>query len=164
MTTDRDPALDPARDLRVERLIPAPAATLWRCLTEADRLRRWWVPSPVEITDLVIEPQPGGRFFTHMRLPDGGEHRVEMMILHAEPQHRLRFTDLMTAGFVPVAQPMFGFAAEIALIAEGAATRYVATARHARPEDASRHREMGFHDGWGTVADQLAALAPSFDA
>ena len=129
MTTDRDPALDPARDLRVERLIPAPAATLWRCLTEADRLRRWWVPSPVEITDLVIEPQPGGRFFTHMRLPDGGEHRVEMMILHAEPQHRLRFTDLMTAGFVPVAQPMFGFAAEIALIAEGAATRYVAAAR-----------------------------------
>ena len=27
---------------------------------------------------------------------------------------------------------------------------------------AARHRDMGFHDGWGTVADQLAALAPKF--
>ncbi len=154
--------LNPARDLQVVRLIPAPAAILWRCLTEADRLRRWWVPSPVEVADMVIEPQPGGRFFTHMRLPDGGEHRVEIMILLAEPQRRLIFTDLMTAGFRPVAQPMFGFAAEIALIPEGGATRYVATARHARPEDAARHRDMGFHDGWGTVADQLATLAPKF--
>lgn len=159
MTSD----LNPDRDLQVTRLIPAPAAILWRCLTEAARLRRWWVPSPVEVLDMVIEPQPGGRFFTHMGLPDGSAHRVEMMILLAEPQRRLVFTDLMTAGFLPVAQPMFGFAAEIALIPEGAANRYVATARHARPEDARRHREMGFHDGWGTVADQLAALAPQFD-
>lgn len=149
--------------LQVTRLIPAPAPTVWRCLTEAERLRQWWVPVPVEVADMVIEPRPGGRFYTLMRLPDGAEHPVEMMFLLAEAPRRLFFTDLMTQGFVPVARPMFGFAAEIALIPEGDATRYVATARHARPEDAARHAEMGFHDGWGTVADQLAALAPTFD-
>lgn len=154
--------LDPDRDLRIERRIAAPPAIVWRCLTEADRLRQWWVPHPVEVADMVIEPQPGGRFFTHMRLPGGGEHRVDMMILLAKPQHRLIFTDLMTAGFVPVAEPMFGFAADIELIPEGAATLYVATARHARSEAATRHRDMGFYDGWGTVADQLAALAMTF--
>lgn len=151
-----------AQVLQVTRLIPAPPAVVWRCLTEADRLRQWWVPAPVEVADMVIEPQPGGRFYTLMRMPDGAEHPVEMMILQAEAPRRLFFTDLMTRGFVPVARPMFGFAAEIALIPEGDATRYRATARHARAEDAARHAGMGFHDGWGTVADQLATLAPTF--
>ncbi|MBL4928628.1 SRPBCC domain-containing protein [Tabrizicola sp. KVB23] len=151
--------MDPDRDLQVTRLMPAPVATLWRCLTTAEHLRRWWVPAPVQVADLIIEPHPGGRFFTHMILPDGGEHRVDMVILLAEAERRLVFTDLMTMGFVPVVQPLFGFVGELALIAEGQGTRYVATARHARPEDAVRHRDMGFHDGWGMVADQLAALA-----
>lgn len=153
--------LDPERDLRVERLIKAPPAVVWRCLAEAQVLRRWWVPTPVQVADLVIETTPGGRFFTHMILPDGAEHRVEMMILRADVGQRLIFTDLMTAGFRPVAAPMFGFAAEITLTEAEGGTAYVATARHARAPDAARHREMGFHEGWGTVADQLAALAPT---
>lgn len=151
--------MDLTRDLRVERVIAAPPALIWRCLVEAPLLRRWWVPAPVEVADLVIEPFPGGRFFTHMILPEGAEHRVEMMVLRADPGARLVFTDLMTQGFRPVAEPMFGFAAEITLNATAGGTAYAATARHARAPDAARHREMGFHDGWGTVADQLAALA-----
>jgi uncharacterized protein YndB with AHSA1/START domain len=153
--------MDLERDLRVERLIRAPVALVWRCLVEAELLRRWWVPAPVVVADLVIEPHPGGRFFTHMILPEGGVHRVEMMILAADGGQRLVFTDLMTAGFRPTAEPMFGFAAEITLTEAAGGTAYSATARHARAPDAARHREMGFHDGWGTVADQLAALAPT---
>lgn len=153
--------VDPERDLRVERVIAAPVSLVWRCLSDAELLRRWWVPKPVVVADMVIEPQPGGRFYTDMILPDGAEYPVEMMILRADPGARLVFTDLMTAGFRPVAEPMFGFAAEITLEATAAGTAYTATARHARAPDAARHREMGFHDGWGTVADQLAALAPT---
>ena len=150
--------LYPERDLRVERLIPAPVALVWRCLVQTALLRRWWVPAPVVVADRVIEPRPGGRFFTHMILPEGGEHRVEMMILTADAGQRLVFTDLMTAGFRPMAEPMFGFAAESALAGAAGATAYSATARAL---DAARHRAMGFHDGWGTVADQLATLAPT---
>lgn len=153
--------LDLERDMRIERLIKAPVALVWRCLVQAELLRRWWVPAPVTVADMVIEAVPGGRFFTHMILPDGAQHRVEMMILQAEPGRRLVFTDLMTAGFRPVAEPMFGFAAEITLAEAEGGTAYAATARHARATDAIRHRDMGFHDGWGTVADQLAALAPT---
>jgi uncharacterized protein YndB with AHSA1/START domain len=110
---------------------------------------------------MVLEQAPGGRFFTDMILPDGGAHRVEMMIMCVDAGQRLVFTDLMTAGFRPVAEPMFGFAAEIALAEAAGGTSYSATARHARAPDASRHRETGFHEGWGRAAEQLAALAPT---
>lgn len=154
-----DPGFDPARDLRVERLIRAPVALVWRCIVEADLMRRWWVPAPVVIDEMVIDPTPGGRFFTHMVMPDGARIGMEMMILRADIGQRLIFTDLMTAGFRPVAEPMFGFAGTLSLAEAEGGTAYTATARHARPADALRHGEMGFHDGWGTVADQLAALA-----
>jgi uncharacterized protein YndB with AHSA1/START domain len=41
----------------------------------------------------------------------------------------------------------------------GGKTRYRAAARHWSVEDKEAHEKMGFHEGWGIVADQLAALA-----
>jgi uncharacterized protein YndB with AHSA1/START domain len=44
-------------------------------------------------------------------------------------------------------------------IEEGGKTRYRATARHWTAEAKAQHEAMGFTDGWGAVADQLADLA-----
>ena len=44
---------------------------------------------------------------------------------------------------------------------EGTGTRYTARARHWKEEDATSHKDMGFEDGWGACADQLAALCES---
>jgi uncharacterized protein YndB with AHSA1/START domain len=38
-------------------------------------------------------------------------------------------------------------------------TKYTAVAIHKDEEGRKKHEEMGFHDGWGTVLDQLVALA-----
>lgn len=40
-------------------------------------------------------------------------------------------------------------------------TEYVATAMHGTIADRNQHEELGFHDGWGTVIRQLAALVES---
>jgi uncharacterized protein YndB with AHSA1/START domain len=37
--------------------------------------------------------------------------------------------------------------------------RPAALVRHGDPEARARHEELGFEDGWGTVAAQLAAVA-----
>ena len=37
-------------------------------------------------------------------------------------------------------------------------TEYAAHAMHKNRADRDQHEEMGFHDGWGKVAAQLAAL------
>jgi uncharacterized protein YndB with AHSA1/START domain len=41
---------------------------------------------------------------------------------------------------------------------EGKKTRYTARVRHWTVADRETHEEMGFHQGWGQCADQLAAL------
>ena len=38
-------------------------------------------------------------------------------------------------------------------------TRYTAIARHRNADTAKAHKDMGFFDGWGTVATQLEAYA-----
>ena len=40
-------------------------------------------------------------------------------------------------------------------------TRYTATVMHRNAADAEAHAAMGFHDGWGTCADQMAEVARS---
>ena len=42
---------------------------------------------------------------------------------------------------------------------EGSGTRYAARVRHWTAEALKRHEAMGFHEGWGIVAGQLAELA-----
>jgi uncharacterized protein YndB with AHSA1/START domain len=41
---------------------------------------------------------------------------------------------------------------------EGGRTRYTACVRHWTEADREAHEKMGFHEGWGQCADQLAAL------
>jgi uncharacterized protein YndB with AHSA1/START domain len=41
----------------------------------------------------------------------------------------------------------------------GGKTRYRAVARHWTVEDRQTHEAMGFHEGWGIVADQMAEVA-----
>ena len=43
--------------------------------------------------------------------------------------------------------------------AGGGRTLYRALAMHRNPADAETHAKMGFHDGWGTCADQLGEVA-----
>jgi uncharacterized protein YndB with AHSA1/START domain len=40
----------------------------------------------------------------------------------------------------------------------GRKTRYTALARHWTIADREKHEQMGFHEGWGQCADQLADL------
>jgi uncharacterized protein YndB with AHSA1/START domain len=40
-------------------------------------------------------------------------------------------------------------------------TKYRAIAMHQDPEGRKMHDEMGFHDGWGAVFDQLVELMKS---
>ena len=40
-------------------------------------------------------------------------------------------------------------------------TTYTAIARHRSEESRKTHEDMGFFDGWGTVAEQLEAYAQS---
>lgn len=154
---------NPETDLKLERDIAASPEKLWRCWTEADLLKQWFAPKPVETVDAVINPEPGGRFYTLMRVPDYGDMPGEGCILVADPAKRLVWTNAMEAAFRPT-KPADGpgsflFSTELTFAPSPRGCLYTVVVRHTTAGARAQHEEMGFHDGWGTAASQLEALA-----
>ncbi|MFC3742047.1 metalloregulator ArsR/SmtB family transcription factor [Paractinoplanes deccanensis] len=58
------------RSLRFRRSVAAPPALLWRHLTEAALLARWWAPDDLRVSELVFEARPGGRIVQEYRDAD----------------------------------------------------------------------------------------------
>jgi uncharacterized protein YndB with AHSA1/START domain len=93
-------------------------------------------------------------------LPDGspGTSDNPGCFLEIVPMERIVSTSVLGGGFRPIPSWM-PMTAVIALADEGEGTRYTARVLHLTEEDRKRHKEMGFHEGWGTAIDQLEAFA-----
>lgn len=150
--------MNPDTDLLLERKIAAPPALLWRCWTEPELLMKWFCPAPWQVVEAQIDPRPGGIFKTVMQGPSGERMEGDPgCVLLAEPQARLVWTDGNGPGFRPRAQTFM--VADITFTPIDTGTAYRALVMHTGPETREQHEQMGFHDGWGTAADQLEALA-----
>jgi len=147
-------------DVSFERVVPVPAAHLWRGWTDAAVLKRWFTPAPWVTTDAEVDPRPGGIFRTVMRGPDGEVGGGIGCVLEAIPNERFVWTSALGPGFQPQPQPTegFHFTGMIELEQRGSSTLYRATGRHSSREDADAHAAMGFEVGWGMALDQLVAL------
>lgn len=150
-------AEDP-RTLILRRVLKAPRPLVWDCWTRPEHLVRWFCPRPHRVTEAFVDLRPGGRFAFTLEV-EGKLHHHENSYLAMVPGESLIFTDLMTAGWRPAETPFLSYTAEVRLEDHPEGTLYTATARHRTPEQALRHDEMGFSDGWGTCADQLEELA-----
>jgi uncharacterized protein YndB with AHSA1/START domain len=107
-----------------------------------------------------MDLRPGGRFDTVMQGPEGEVMDNKGSILEVEPNRRLVFTDAFAADWVPVGKPFMVGYIEFEDLGDGR-TRYIGKARHWSAADKATHEQMGFTDGWGAAADQLAALLPT---
>lgn len=150
-----DPLLkpDPQLDLVLERDIDVPVERVWKAWTTAEDLQHWFVPRPWTITSCEIDLRPGGIFRTVMRSPEGQEFPNVGCYLDVVPNKRLIFTDTLLPGFRPAPKPFF--TAALILTPKGSGTHYKAIAIHGNEETRKRHEEMGFHQGWGTVVEQM---------
>ncbi len=151
--------LNPETDLELIRHFSAPPAKVWRCWSEVGLMKQWWVPKPVWVRQMELDLRPGGQFLTVMVVPDHGDHLVDGCFLDVVPERRIVFTDALVAGFRPAGAAMFGFTAVITMQPEGTGTLYRALAMHKDKTIRDQHEQMGFHEGWGTCADQLNALS-----
>jgi len=149
---------DPALDLTVERLIRAPVASVWSAWAEPGNLAQWWVPHPARARVSAFSLVPGGAFETE--ISENGEPfrpHVRFCFLAVEPQRLIVFTNALTAGFRPAADPFL--TAAITFRPTEAGTQYRAQVMHADERARQDHERLGFCDGWTTVAAQLAAFA-----
>lgn len=145
-----------ARELVLTRLIDAPREKLYRAWTEPELLVQWFSPLPWTTPEAELDLRAGGKSRVIMRSPEGETFPSEGVYLEVVPNERLVFTDAYTAGWEPSEKPFM--TAIITFEDEAGKTRYTARVRHWSEADREEHEGMGFHEGWGQCADQLAAL------
>ncbi|WP_262029182.1 SRPBCC family protein [Microvirga sp. Mcv34] len=143
-----------AHELSITRLIAASPEAVYTIWTE--RAGEWWAPRPYTTPVIDWDLRPGGRAYTMMRSPDGTDMPHEGVFLEVVPHRRIVVTDAFRPGWIP--QNAF-MVAVFTFEPEGSGTRYTACVRHWSEEAMKQHEQMGFHQGWGIVAGQLAELA-----
>lgn len=166
MTPKRDWAeFNPETDLAVERRIGAPVELVWRAWTDPVHLKQWWCPKPWTTPEVEMDLRPGGIFRTVMQSPEGERFDNAGIFVGVEPQAWIAWTSALLPGYRPAPDaPHCGgiaMTAGIEFRPDGAGTHYIATVLHSDKAARERHEEMGFHDGWATVIDQLADLVES---
>lgn len=154
MTTEAVAGTD--RELVLTRLIDAPREKVFRAWTDPGLLRQWFAPLPYTTPVAELDVRPGGANFIVMRSPEGQDLPNRGVYLEVVPNERLVFTDAYTRAWEPAEKPFMTVI--LTFEDEGGKTRYTARVRHWMDADREAHERMGFHEGWGQCADQLAAL------
>ena len=145
------------RELVLTRLIAAPRAKLYRAWTEPELLKQWFAPLPYTTPVAELDVRPGGSCLVVMRDPDGNDWPNPGVYLDVVENERLIFTDAYVRAWEPSNKPFM--TAIVTFADEQGATLYTARVLHWTVADREEHERMGFHQGWGQCADQLAALA-----
>ena len=151
------PDLDPETDLSFTRTLAVPRHLIWECWTKPEHIPHFFVPAPRKVTAVDINLRVGGRFNTTFEV-EGTAMENNGVYLELVEGEKLVFTDTYSEGWKPAPDP---FMTAILLLAgaPGGGTSYTAIARHRNPDTRKTHEDMGFFDGWGTVATQLEAYA-----
>jgi uncharacterized protein YndB with AHSA1/START domain len=152
--------VNPDLDLSLQRVIRAPREAVWRAWTDPSKLERWWVPAPTVARVDRLEPRSGGGFVT--RMSDDGEvfvAHMDALFILVEDRERLVFTNAIDSRWRPADPSPVAMTAEITFGEHPDGTDYRVVVRHGDPAARARHEELGFIDGWGSVTEQLAALA-----
>ena len=158
-------------DLVLERTLDAPIDLVWLAYTDPEHLKQWFAPKPYEITECELDLRPGGVFRIRMVGPDGFDtgHGTPGCVLEVVEGKKLTWTSALGPDYRPNEMgegcESFPMTAVVTLADAGnGKTAYKAVALHANEADREKHEQMGFHDGWGTVAGQLEEYAQQLSA
>lgn len=146
---------DPTLDLVLQREIDVPPDLVWEVWTKPEHLVHWFAPSPWSITECELDLRPGGMLRFVMRSPEGQDFPNVGCYLEVTPKERLIWTDALLPGYRPSPQPFF--TAVVTIEPRGSGTLYTAVAIHRDEDGRKQHEQMGFHQGWGQVLDQMVA-------
>lgn len=156
---------NPRLDLKLERSLKASPELVWKCWTTPEHLMPWFCPQPWKTTECRIDLRPGGEFFTRMEGPNGENNPNSGCYLEVEPTRKLVWTSSLLPAYRPVKDGFLPFTAFLFIEPDGkGGTNYTAFARHGDPDTHKQHEDMGFHEGWGTVAGQLDDYAQELKA
>ncbi|TCM79197.1 SRPBCC family protein [Rhizobium sp. BK068] len=146
-------------ELILVREFDAPREKIFKAWTDPALMKEWFVPRPWTPSDVEVDLRPGGSNLIVMRSPEGQEFPNRGVYLEIVENEKIVFTDAFTSAWVPSEKPFFVGIIVLEDLGNGR-TKYTAKARHWTAADKEQHEQMGFHEGWGKCADQLAELLP----
>ncbi|MBI2255327.1 MAG: SRPBCC domain-containing protein [Proteobacteria bacterium] len=150
----------PDLDLTLTRFIKAPRAKIWNAFADPRAFEQWWLPAPYLCRVIEMDLKPGGAFVTEMS-QDGKTFtpHINACFLDIEREKKIIFTNALLGGWRP-AEHYYPTAitAIITLSDQDGGTEYAAHVMHKDAKDRGQHNDMGFLEGWGTVAAQLAKM------
>jgi uncharacterized protein YndB with AHSA1/START domain len=147
----------PADDqILIEREFDAPAALVWRALTEPDLVKRWWAGKRGEVTSAEIDLRVGGAW-RYVMSAHGGEFEVAF---HGE------YREIVEAERIVSTEVFEGFpdAASVntmTLVEEGGRTTLRTLVQHSSQEHRDGHVNSGMEGGLQESFDALEAVAKS---
>jgi uncharacterized protein YndB with AHSA1/START domain len=154
------------RSFRFSRQFAADTGLVWRHLTEADLLARWWTPDDLRVSELVFEAHPGGRIIQEYRdAEDSGTDaiagRAEGVVETVRPEERLTYR---LSPLLPDGEPAFTAHVELSLRAHAAGTaldvEYRITGSAVDAADFIAGIRLGFTQSLDHLAAAVAAPEP----
>ena len=153
--TDKDAPFN-GRELVLTRIIDAPPEKVFKAWTDPELLKKWFAPMPYTVPVAETDVRPGGSSLIVMRSPDGNDFPNRGVYLEVVKNERLVFTDAYIKAWEPSEKPFMTVILTFENV--GGKTKYTARVRHWTVADREAHEKMGFQQGWGQCADQLADL------
>lgn len=157
MSNARATTMTEGRDLILKRTFNASPEKLFKAWTQPAALKLWFAPLPWTVSKAETDVRPGGANVIVMRSPEGQDFPGYGVYLEVIENQRLVFTNAFTKAWAPSEQKPL-MVVELTFELQGDNTNYTARVRHWTIADREAHEKMGFHEGWVTCAEQLAAL------
>jgi len=151
MTGKTDVAAAAPRTLKMSRVFAAPRELVFQCWTTAERMKRWFSPEGVEVSEAEIDCRPGGAFVICMRMPDGTEHWCRGAFGDVVAPERLTFDcEVSTHGKVG-----FRVRTQVEFAADHGGARMTVEQSYDIYDEAFRFAVEGSAEGWRTTLDKL---------
>lgn len=144
------------KELSLTRLIKAPREKVYAAWTQPELMKQWFAPLPFTTPIVELDLRVGGASKIVMQDVDGNQYPNHGVYLELVPNEKIVCTDAYTSAWVPSEKPFMTMI--LTFEEEGGDTRYTARVVHWSEADREAHEQMGFYEGWGKCADQLAAL------
>jgi len=138
--------------LAITRRIPATPDAVFAAWTSPERLKQWFGPYGMDVTQATVEPRAGGRFDSTMRDATGKQYASKAVVEAISPGRSLTFHVESCAG-----GQLAGATATVSVEPDPHGTRLDVLWRHPSAAMRATHEEMGFHTGWGQTLDRLTA-------
>ena len=144
------------RDLILTRTFDAPPEKVFNAWTQPTLLKQWFAPLPWTTVEAELDVRVGGTSLIVMRDSEGKDFPSRGVYLEVVKNSRSVFTDAFTDAWELSEKPFM--LVELTFEAQAESTKYTARVRHWTIVDREAHENKGFHKGWVTCAEQLAAL------